>query len=141
MEAPVRIVTRVVVQPAGGGEPIETFDSTRDETEEVDTLLAAYSSRFSPPTELALTSVPGVTEPVAIGWVFRVPENFEVPGSREEFEMVLIPMFDNPGTGERLSVFATLAEERSEMRALFDEGVLDELHEISLHQREPESGG
>lgn len=133
-----RIVTRVILQPLGGGQPVETFDSEESREVEVDTVLAVYSRRFGPPTETAYTQVPGINGPVSLGWVFQVPQRFEVPGPKEDFEMVLIPMFDDPESQERVSLFLRLAEQRQQFQEAFDRGDVDSFTRATLEQREPD---
>jgi hypothetical protein len=134
----MRIVTRVILQPYGGGVPVEVFDRFEDEPVEVDTLLSTYTRSFGSPFELALTAAPGVDGPVAIGWLFDVPESFELPGAVEDFEMVLIPMFDDPETGERTSVFLRLAETRQAFQGMLERGDIDALTTATLAWRDPD---
>jgi hypothetical protein len=134
----VEIYTRVILQPVGGGEPVETFDIPEDPTVEVDTLLATYTNRFGAPFEFAFTAAPDIEGPIEIGWLFAVPHTFQVPGPPEQFEMVLIPMFDDSETGNRISLFLRMAEQREQFQGLFDRGVLTEFHTATLAQRDPD---
>jgi hypothetical protein len=133
---PTGILSRVTIQPRGGGEPVESFDSRPDDRLEVDTLLSSYTRRFGDPIETAHTAVPGIAEPVDIGWVFDVPASFVVPGAHADFEMVVIPMIQVEGTDRLESLFVAMAAERRDFQALFDDGALDELHIATLEQRD-----
>ena len=131
------IWTRVILQPRGGGEVVETFDAPEDPTVEVDTLLAIYTQRFGVPIEFSFTLVPDLEGPIKVGWLFAVPSTIQVPGPPEQFEMVLIPMFDDLDTGMRTSLFLRMAEQREQFQGLFDEGLMSELHTATLAQRDP----
>lgn len=131
------IFTRVIVQPRGGGKPLEIFDSAEAPTTEVDTLLARYEKRFGEAIDTAFTEAPGVQGPVSIGWLFAVPDDFELPGPGEDYEMVLIPLIVDEDTLERVSLFMRMAEQRQEAQQLFDRGDLRALHIATLAQRDP----
>jgi hypothetical protein len=135
----MQIYTRVVVQPLGGGETVTTFDGREDpKTVDFDTILASYSQRFGDPFEVAYTTSSDIKGPIQIGWVFAVPDKIEVPASLEDFEMLLIPMFDDLNTGERLSLFLSMARKGQQFRDLFDGGAFDELHTFTAPQRDPD---
>jgi hypothetical protein len=130
------IITRVDLEPRGGGEVVETFDSPEDPTVEVDTLLAHYTQKFGEPFEYAFTGSPEHEGQIRIGWLFDIPSTFEVPGPPEQFEMVLIPMFDDADTGNRTSLFLRLAEQRQQFQGLLDQGVVTAFHIATLGQRD-----
>lgn len=133
------IITRVIVQPLGGGQPLNDFYRPEDETTEFDTILAVYTRSFGEPFEIALTQVPGVEKPIMIGWLFSVPDTFDLPGPSEQFEMVLIPMFDDlDAGGERTSIFLRLDEQRRAFQGMFDRGVADSLTTATAAWREPD---
>lgn len=121
----MNIVTRVILQPRGGGEPVEIFDSDEGDVA-LEALLPAYLERFGEPLDLALTELPEADEPVTIGWVFPVPPAMEVPGASADFEMILIPMIDDE-SGDRVSAFVRLAEDRQLFEGLFEAGEIDRL--------------
>jgi hypothetical protein len=131
------IFTRVIVQPRGGGDPVENFDSAEDPSTEVDTWLAGYQGRFGEPIDTAFTVAPGIEGPVSIGWLFAVPDSFELPGPSEDFEMVLIPMMVDEESLEEVSLFLRLAEQRQGLQQLFERGDLEGLHIATLAQRDP----
>ena len=134
----MEILTRVILQPVGGGEPVEMFDAPEDPAVEVDTLLASYTQRFGAPFEFSFTLAPDIEGPIKVGWLFAVPSNLKVPGPPEEFEMVIIPMVDDPDTGQRTSLFLHMAEQHQQFQDLFDSGDLDEFHTATLAQRDPD---
>jgi hypothetical protein len=133
----MRIITRVILQPYGGGEPVEVFDRFEEESVEVDTLLHQYTQAFGSPFDVALTAVPGLDGPVAIGWLFAVPDSFLLPGPTDAFEMVLIPMFDDAGTDERTSIFLRLAETRQAFQGMLERGEIDALTTATLAWGDP----
>lgn len=130
------IITRVILQPRGGGEPLETFDSPEPPEVEADTLLAVYKARFGEPIDVAYTQLPDLGE-VQIGCVFHVPEPMVLPGPHEEFEMLLVPMVDDPAVENSVSLFLQLAEHRRQFEELFDAGKFDEFRQVTLKQRNP----
>ena len=134
----MEIWARVILQPRGGGAPVEIFDALEDPTVKVDTLLAIYTQRFGAPFEFSFTLSPDIEGPIKVGWLFDVPPTLEVPGPPEQFEMVLIPMVDDPDTGNRTSLFLRMAEEHQQFQQLFDRGDLDGFHTATLAQRDPD---
>lgn len=131
----MQIHTRVILTPRGGGEPLEIFDSPEGPSAEADTVLASYTARFGEPIETAWTEAEGVEGPISLGWVFQVPESFELPGPPEEFEMVLIPMLE--AEGSLVSLFVSLAQQRARAEELLASGAVDTLHLATLAQRDP----
>lgn len=113
----MEIITRCSLQPRGGGELLEMFDTPEEPTVEAETLLASYIGRFGEPFEVAYTNSPNIEGPVSIGWVFDIPPNFEMPGPLEQFEMVLIPLVADPDTRARSSLFLSLAEQKRNFKA------------------------
>jgi hypothetical protein len=132
----LQLVTRAVVQPSGGGEPVDIFDLPLPPELEADLLLAYYTQTLGEPLEAAIAEVAGVDGPVPVGWVFEVPESFEVPGAHAEFELVVVPMVADAEAG-LASLFARLAEQRAEFEALQAEGQLDSLAIVERPQRRP----
>lgn len=129
--------TRVTVQPRGGGNPVDAFDSTVPAGIEPDTMRAYYTQRFGEPLDDAYTDGPSGSR-VDIGWVFEVPAQFELPGPPDEFEMVVIPVTEDPEQpGMLVSVWLLLAEQRAKFEQLVDEGKVDRLVVVSLPERQP----
>jgi hypothetical protein len=117
----VRIVTRVVVQPREDGEPVEIFDREEGELDP-HRVQDYYVASFGEPHDFAFTEVDDLPEPVAIGWAFAVPTELEVPGSHEDFELLLIPMIPDPCGAETdaeslQSLFVCQARERRDFQA------------------------
>jgi hypothetical protein len=128
----VETITRVIIQPRGGGELVEMFDTPEDQTVQADALLAHYAQKFGAPFEFSFTLARDIEGPIEIGWLFAVPNTIEVPGPHEQFEMVLIPMFDDPDTGERTSLFLRMAERGEQFHGLFEDGVVTEYQTATL---------
>lgn len=141
----MHIVTRVVLQPRSAGEVLATFDSPEGDVDPY-TVLDRYTVRFGDPHDVAVTELPGLPEPVAIGWAFAVPSDMKLPGPPEDFEMLLIPMVPDPvsgggATGRLQSMFVLQAQER----AAFEEAAVPvrhftaELRDGEMHVRETSS--
>ena len=128
---------RVIIQPRGGGDPVETFLSPVPPNVELDTMRAFYAERFGDSLDSAFTEVPSVGR-VTIGWVFKVPDGFTLPGPAEKFEMLIVPMVEDPDRrGGLVSVWVELAKERAQFEHLFNEGKLDTLTMVEERQRAP----
>ncbi len=127
--------SRIVIWPRGGGEILEQFDSDMPEEVMPARMLAYFQGILgNPPLEIAYTDGP-VGESIAIGWVFPVPPSFEVPGPLDEFELVVIPMVQDPESPEDLVPFAIeTRRELAELKDLQRQGLIDEVFVISLDQ-------
>ena len=75
----VEFKTRVIIWPRGGGEEVESFIVDEPSDLPGDEWLAHYEERFGAPSETAFTDTEFGAS-VNIGWVFAVPDTFEVPG-------------------------------------------------------------
>lgn len=73
--------------------------------------------------------------PVQIGWVFHAPDYMVLPGPHEQFEMILVPMVEDPTGGAPVSLFVQLARQGRDLQEMFDAGELDEFHHVTLKQR------
>jgi hypothetical protein len=68
---------------------------------EFDGLLDFYREQLGEPRDAAYTDIPEVGE-IDIGWVFDVPKGWDLPGKRKNFEMVIIPLVQDPDDSEEL---------------------------------------
>jgi hypothetical protein len=94
--------------------------------------------RFGEPIDDAYSDPAGLGH-LTIGWVFPVPDFFEIPGPRDDFEVVVIPMLWDPDeAGPTEALFVNLARQRQEFEALRRDGAVDKLVVVDLHQRAPD---
>jgi hypothetical protein len=132
------LYSKVIIEPKGGGEPVNTFTSPLPPDVELDTVRSYYCQRFGEPTEVAFTETSGLGR-VAIGWVFDLPEDFDVSGPPENLEMLLVPMVaDNADPNVLQSAFLCMEEEKAEFRRLHEGGKFDSYVEHTAPQREYE---
>ena len=131
--------SRIIIWPRGGGEILDQFDSEMPE-EVIPQRMLAYFQKIlgAVPLELAYTE-DADGESVSIGWVFPVPQTFEVPGPLDEFEMVVIPMVEDPESPEDLVPFAIDSRRQlAELKDLQKRGIIDDVFVITLDQEVPE---
>lgn len=133
----MELFSRYVLQSRGGGEVVEMFDGDIEDLE-FDTLEAVYTKRFGEALDTAWTTDP-LAGNVTLGWVFGVPDNVEVQGDHDDFEMLVIPMFYDLDDGRRkVSLFVRLAQQRAAFEAGVADGTIDHYVHAELEQRDPD---
>ena len=93
--------TQTIVQPRTGGKALDTSVTEVPADIDFDGLLAFYTEQLGEPNDAAYTDVPDVGK-VDIGWVFDVPKGWELPGPRKDYEMVVIPLVQDPDDADEL---------------------------------------
>src|SRR5688572_27656280 len=92
--------------------------------------------QHGPFIEVTWSRVEGVDHPVNTGWSFKVPDTIDVDGDREEWELLALPMWQDPDTGRQLSPYMYSAEQGRDFRAMADEGLVDRVVAVPLVHEE-----
>ena len=93
---------------------------------EFDSVQSWLARRFGPVLDLAYTDDER-GERIAVGWTFDLPDGIPVDGTRSAFEIVMIPMLTDPGTGTLVSAFDWQAKEKRRFEKMAADGLVDKL--------------
>ncbi|MDX6284773.1 MAG: hypothetical protein QOG53_258 [Frankiales bacterium] len=93
--------TESIVQKRGGSKALDTSVSEVPAEIDFDGLLDFYREELGEPVDAAYTDVPDVGR-IDIGWVFDVPKGWKLPGPRKNYEMVVIPLVQDPDDADEL---------------------------------------
>lgn len=116
--------TQVIVQPKAGGEPVHTSVTEVPDDVEFDSLLGYYTELLGEPYEAAYADVEELGR-VDVGWVFEVPQSFDLSGVRHEYEFVVVPLIEDPDDPEALiSAGVHMAQLRAHLVDLVEPDVI-----------------
>jgi hypothetical protein len=104
--------TQSIVQSRKGGKALDTSVSEVPADIEFDGLLDFYREELGEPRDAAYTDIPDVGQ-IDIGWVFDVPKGWKLPGPRKKYEMVVIPLVQDPDDKDELISLGVLLTEYS----------------------------
>ena len=94
--------TQSIVEPRkSGGKAVDTSVTEVPADIDFDGLLGFYAEQLGDPIDAAYTDIPDVGR-IDIGWVFDVPDGWDLPGPRDTYQMVVIPLVQDPDDPDEL---------------------------------------
>ncbi len=108
-------------------------------TVDASTIRSYLRHRFGEPLDVAYTELPDLG-PVQVGWTYALPSDATVPGRRDAYAPVAIPLYEDPDDGSLVSLFVRQAEYHRLGQTLLEAGTVASVEHVPIEEAEWEPG-